>query len=175
MSQYAVLRYAYESFFARLDQFAQESGLFTTIDSSEGIPRVSLSVCDICQIVQDKNGQRIIVDEVRYELPSIVSMSLAVVIEGSGYPEILGASGAIIAYMKDNPIIEVKDHNWHGNDIGRVYVEPFIRSPSASYKVSGMPCVVLDYRLEVGINSNKGEVFKRVEKRDIRSEIMPDK
>lgn len=173
--QSSVLGFVYRSISDRLDILGKTSGLFSYHKApaveNEDVPTVSIFVTDICQIVQDKNGQRIVVDELRYELPSLISVSIGIVISGKDYDRILDVTGLIAGSLKDNPFIDAGAFNWHGNTGGRIYVEPVIRCPSRTFSYNDQH-VVLEYRFEAGINSGHGEAFTRVEKREVRSEVM---
>lgn len=178
MMQSGVLGYAYRSLRDRLESLATESGMYTMVTGSGACsdnnkPSVNILVTDICQIAQDKNGQRIVVDELRYELPSLVAVSISLVISGNESDTILDVAGCISGYMKDNPVISAGEYNWHGNSNGRIYVEPIIRGPTLrQLYVQDKQQVVMEYCFEAGINSGIGEAFTRVEKREVRSDFI---
>lgn len=175
MMQSGVLGYTYRLLRDRLEELASDSGLYhmtvgSNVPGKNSKPSVSIAVTDICQIAQDKNGQRIVVDELRYELPSLVAVSIAIVISGNECDTVLDAAGCIAGYMKDNPVIDAGEYNWHGNTNGRIYVEPKIRGPVAGSTIlRDQQQVVMEYCFEAGINSGIGEAFTRVEKREVRS------
>jgi hypothetical protein len=57
-----------------------------------------------------------------------------------------------------------------------VFIEPVIREPSASVTVAlggrkAGASLTLWYRVEMALNSDKGKTFRRVEKRDLKTEI----
>lgn len=181
MSQHLVLRHAYDSLFELLGAAGQSiPGYAVCKGSSDGVavPEsgavARLSVSDVCQFSQDKNGQRIVVDEMLYEMPSMVSFIARVTVRAREYDELLGAVGAIIGTLKDHSVIAAGERNWHGNDSGNIYVEPVIRDSVAgkAERDGDIPSLALEYRIECGINSAKGEKFTRVDKRDVRSEVM---
>lgn len=178
MMQYEILKYMYAQFSQLIADAGKENDLYSVETGSypEHIEKVIVhaAVTDVCQFACDKTGQRIIIDEKRYELPARIAVSLSLIITGSEYDSILEAAGCIIRTLKDNAVLKAGEYNWHGNDDGSMYIESVVRNPQAgkSGLVNGYPSIVLDYRIEAGINSAKGEEFTRVDKRDIRSDMM---
>ncbi len=175
MSQSAVFRYAYDSFVKLLERGGTESGLYRIEGSiEEAGATVCVVVTDLCQFAQDKNGQRIVVDELLFEMPSMFAMSFTVTVSAASYAIALEAAGTIAAMVKDNNVIAVDECNWHGNDGLRMFIEPAIRGivPAGNGASYTVPTVKLEYVIEAGINSLKGNRFTRVEKRDIRANVM---
>jgi hypothetical protein len=177
VSQSAVLRHAYDSFVALLEKGGAESGLYRVGAADQGsgdsLASVSVSVTDLCQFSQDKNGQRIVVDELLYEMPSMFAMSLSVTVSAPSYPVVLEAAGTVAAIVKDNNVIAAGDGNWHGNEGLRMFIEPCIRGVDPRARAeSPVPTVALEYVIEAGINSRRGERFTRVEKREVRANVM---
>ena len=175
MSQASVLRHAYDSFVELLDRCGAESGLFRVEGRGTEMPaKARVEVTDLCQFSQDKNGQRIVVDELLYEMPSMFAMSIAVTVSAESYPAALEAAGSIAAIVKDNNVIAAGECNWHGNDGLRMFIEPAIRGlvPAGARQAPTIPAIRLEYVIEAGINSLKGERFTRVEKRDVRTNVM---
>lgn len=134
---------------------------FTTDKSNQ----IKIAVTDIFQIANDKTGQRIIVDEVRYEVPTQFVMNLRILFSGKTLEDTLSILGYVAAYLKDNNNFECGEYNWHGNDINRFFLEPVIRRESV---INGEN-LYLDYKIELQLNSTKVENFVRVEKKDLRS------
>jgi hypothetical protein len=98
-------------------------------------------------------------------------MTLAVHGESRSYPALLEAMGCAARFFKDNPAVSAGDCGWHGNAKADVFLEPVIREPSAGGGVQDEPSLTLYYRAEAGVNSQKGESFRRVEKRDLRTQV----
>lgn len=145
--------------------------------SDAGIRDVTadVSVVDICQLAQDKNGQRIVIDERRYELPALYALVSRVNLGGADWGLVLSAAGAVARGLKDGPVIELGEYNWHGNQGGRTFIEPIVRASRTVNGPPSGPAASLEYRIEAGVNSGIGEEFKRVEKRDLRTERMDGK
>ncbi len=179
MSQSAILKHAYNTLFSFLKETGKASGLFTAEDNIPSFDFsvlntvIYLTVTDICQMVQDKTGQRIVVDEKMYELPSLVGLLFAINIIGKTYNSVLETAGNIISALKDKNIFDAGEYSWHGNSENKIFFEPVIRNITGSkYTAPGaMPSLVLEYRLDAGINSLRGKEFKRVEKREVRGVI----
>lgn len=165
MKQAEVFGFLYEELQTRVAFALEESSLPDL--------QFSIVITDLCQLLQDKNGQRIIVDERRYELPSLFAMLARVEVVSESWNRCLIAAGYICGYMKDHAVVELGDYNWHGNIGGRTFFEPLIRDVHQSGAfVQDEGHIYLEYRIEAGINSSLGEEFKRVEKRDLRTEKM---
>jgi hypothetical protein len=127
---------------------------------------------DIGQIAQDKNGQQITVEDVAFEAPARIGFLVAFEVISDMYPDILEATGALIRYFKDNNKILVNDFTWHGNEDKTAFIEPIVRQPDERrVSVQTQPSLSLHYMVEVGINSEKGTPFKRVERRKIDGKI----
>ena len=171
MEQYKVLRHGYDQLLHLLETRGKQTNLFSLADGfSIPVPEkeqiiVQTDICDICQLQSDKTGQRIVVKDVLYDLPTVV-----VYIVG------IQAAGSIIAFFKDNPVIPLDSFNWHGSTTKNLFIESVVRNPEPKFAQTNLlPAVHLQYKLEAGINSEKAESFKRVEKRDIRSKTINDK
>lgn len=124
--------------------------------------QVKVDVTDIYQTSNDKTGQRIIVDEKRYEVPTQFVMNIQISFAGKNLEEELSIIGLVAVILKDNSVFNCDEYNWHGNDLNKFFVEPIVRkTPLECGKIH------LDYRVEVQLNSRKGESFTRVEKKDL--------
>lgn len=181
MSQSAVLKNCYEIIFNILEKLGTESKLFLVRDAADlgketDTPVLYMGVSDICQLVQDKNGQQIVFNEVHYDEPTRIGFVLTLTIVSKSSMALLEAVGCIIRYFKDENTISLKDeYTWHGNDDGKIYIEPVVRDTDLARAISlPLPDISLKYRIELGINSEKGTPFRRVEKRDIKSNTMGD-
>jgi hypothetical protein len=184
MSQSLILKQVYESLYQKLSEiganlqlFYVENGCITdSIDMQKGEFRsvVYLGIADISQLTIDKNGQKIIVDETSFEEPARIGFIMSITAVSRRYPDVLETIGAIIRYFKDTNIISAGDYNWHGNTGGQVYIEPVIREPRGKYdRISQeWPSLTIEYRIEVGINSEKGTQIRRVDKQEIKSNII---
>ena len=66
------------------------------------------------------------------------------------------------------------EYKWHGEEGGKVFIEPVVCEPEprAGYGETRLPGVTLKYTMEMGINSEKGISFKRVEKKAIKGGII---
>jgi hypothetical protein len=193
MSQSAVLKYCYETVFEQLKTFGTKSRLFSIesgsfhqniqniqdIKNIEKVPdekkkkaksTVYMNVSDISQTALDKNGQTIVIDDIMYEAPAMVGFLFSFMVTADHYPELLETAGALVRYFKDTNSISAGDYTWHGNG-DTIYIEPVIREPDSRRTVlpAGMPALVLEYRLEAGINTEKGHAIKRVEKVELKS------
>ena len=177
MSQYAVLKHCYDQLLMSLTELGKSSPAFTVKDGGfngekkDKNPMVFLGVTDISQISQDKSGEKIYVDEKAYPEPTYVGCIISLAIVAEKYSEALEIVGAIIRYFKDENAIALGSYNWHGNDRDKVFLEAIVRQPEGGQSVMP-PCIVVNYRLEVAINSEKEEGFRRVERRDIRSKAL---
>jgi hypothetical protein len=172
MRQSAILRVIYETLSAVLSGEGESTGLFTLCGdkaASEEVPGVSvrLEIGDICQTAPDKSGQRIIVEEMAYEAPAQLGVILSVGLICRTYPPLLECAGYIVRFFKDNHLFSLRGYGWHGNGGGDIFLEPVIREPAANNRGGERPSLSLHYRIEAGINSEKGESFRRVEKRKI--------
>jgi hypothetical protein len=180
MNQSAILRAAYETIFKELSELGKKDGLFKV---GNGTPQmlkdkqpaaVYLGVSDICQLYPDKNGQKIEVEKMIYEAPTRVGCVFCLTVISETFPSLLEAAGQLIQYFKDNNTILLESYKWHGEDEGKIYIEPIVRKPELGdrLKTHDLPIISLGYTLEVGINSQKGIPFKRVEKKVIKGNIM---
>ena len=185
MRQSVVFRAVYEAVARVLAAEGEATGLFTVKGgASLGESRrvagggefpagpapvsVRLVVCDLCQTAQDKNGQRVYVGELGFEAPARFAMTLALRGEGCSWPALLEALGAAARFFKDNPSVSPEGCAWHGMADGEVFLEPVIREPVAAGQGEEF-CLSLYYRVEAALNSEKGESFRRVQKRDVRT------
>ena len=141
---------------------------FSIVDefSKDSKNEVKFLVTDIFQTTNDKTGQRIIVNELRYEVPALYQMRIRVLIHAPLLEDALSLFGYIAVFFKDNTVYECNEYNWHGNELNKFILEPIVRRDS-SENFSGD--LYLDYRVEVQLNSLKGEKFVRVEKKDLSS------
>jgi hypothetical protein len=162
---------------ANLQLFSVENGCI--LDGADGAAggfktTVYLGIAGISQLSSDKNGQKIVVDEVSYEEPARIGFLVSITAVSRRYPDALEAVGAIIRHFKDANTIFVGEDSWHGNTDGLVFIEPVIGEPDGRRRIPGRepPSLTIEYRIEVGINSEKGTPFRRVEKREIKSNII---
>ncbi|MDR0312020.1 MAG: hypothetical protein LBI14_00320 [Treponema sp.] len=178
MNQSAILRASYEAIYNDLSKLGKENKLFLMGDgdsSKTGTEAsVYLGISDLSQICADKNGQKIVEDEMTFEAPTQVGCIFFLTVSAKTYPPILEAVGSLIQYFKDNNAIVLEDHKWHGEDKGKIFIEPVIREPELQkeIKIHEIPAIILKYRMEMGINSQKGTPFKRIEKRTIKGNII---
>jgi hypothetical protein len=176
MRQSNILRHCYDSVFTILKREGETSNLFTVEESGfdnnqkSEKAKVFMSVSDIAQISQDKNGEKVFIDEEQFPAPTYLAFILAINISAEKYQDILETCGYIVHYFKDNNFFEAGVYNWHGNTNKNMYIEGIIRKPDINRTVNHqyLPLVTLEYRIEAAINSKKGEKFKRVEEREIR-------
>ncbi|GHV57645.1 hypothetical protein AGMMS49579_23810 [Spirochaetia bacterium] len=184
MGQSAVLKVCYESFYKTLADMGAQAQLFSVedgpiIDGKDSAKKefkstVYLGIADIGQVAQDKNGQNIIVDEISYKEPTRIGFILSIRVVSEKYPDLLEAIGVVIRYFKDNNTIPAGEYSWHGNDGGLIYVESVIREPEGKRGQFDheKPSLTVEYRIEVGINSEQGTSIRRVEKTDIRGNLI---
>jgi hypothetical protein len=180
VNQSAILKAAYETVYKGLSELGEKNGLFWVGTGAPEVPKdgqpaaVYLGVSDICQLYPDKNGSKIEVDEMIFEVPARVGCIISLTVMSEIYPPLLETAGQIIQYFKDNNNIRLEDYKWHGEDEGKIFIEPVIRKPEPAGrpKIHDLPAISLEYILEVGINSLKGTAFKRVEKQVVKGNIM---
>ena len=179
-----VFRAVYEAVANALAEEGARSGLFTVKGvsgtfangsrpdgelSAEPAPvSMRLTVCDLCQTALDKNGQRVFSGDLGFEAPARFAMMLALRGEAQSWQALLEALGAAARFLKDKPSVSVKDFVWHGNLRGEVFLEPVIREPGIAGQGEGV-ALSLYYKVEAALNSEKGESFRRVAKRDLRT------
>lgn len=134
---------------------------------------VKVIVIDVCQIMSDKSGQKIIVDEKQYEQPAIYEICFSILISGKDIPSVLKAYGQIAVFFKDNSAIDIAEWKWHGCNSDKIYLEPVIRKTDCRKNSfdDEVQTVELLYKTECSLNSQKAYNFKRVEKRDIRGYV----
>ena len=179
MSQSRVFRVVYEAAAKALAAEGERTGLFTVKGFPDGeLPAgpapvgIRLSVSDLCQTALDKNGQRVFAGDVGFEAPARFAMMLQLRGEGPSWPALLEAFGAAARFFKDNPSVSLGDCAWHGTKDAEAFLEPVIREPEIARSERGDEVrLSLFYRVEAAINSQKGESFRRVEKRDLRTFI----
>jgi hypothetical protein len=151
------------------------TGLFSVeqgaIQNSDTHTVVFAGVSDIGQVAADTNGEKVHIDEVAYKAPTRVGCIFSLTIQAKQFPELLEAAGCLIQHFKDFNTVDVGEMAWHGAENSLVYIEPLIREPGGGITVQAMPALTLGYRLEMGINSEQGTPFKRVEKRQITGTI----
>jgi hypothetical protein len=181
MNQSGVLRHIYESIYQELVKLGAEKQIFSMKNDlpvndqgGESYPStVFMKILDICQISQDKNGQKIMVEDIAFEAPTRVGCIIAFDVVGGNYPDILETIGALIRYFKDNNTIVIDTFSWHGNDEKIAYIEPIVGEPDGRRGLVQTPMSLsLKYTIEIGINSEKGTPFRRVEARKIQGNIM---
>ena len=177
MSQSSVLRVCYEKIYKNLSVLGGESGLFSVengaVKDTKGKAAVFLCVSDIGQLAVDKNGEKLIVDEMTYEAPAWVGYILSLKVIAGVYPDLLEIVGLLIRYFKDANIIDIGKYIWHGGEKGVVVIEPVIHEPVLNKAIhdKDLPNLTLEYRLEMAVNSEKGTPFRRVEQRKILGNI----
>lgn len=123
--------------------------------------QIKVSVTDLYQAANDKNGQRIAVADSLFEAPARYEMCFSVLFNGRKMEDVLSALGEVAVYFKDNNSFDCGDYNWHGNDLKKFFIEPVIRKDA----VKGNDKLHLDYKIELQLNSVKEEHFRRVEKK----------
>jgi hypothetical protein len=180
MNQSAILKASYEVIYKNLSELGEKDGQFQMGNSGKEVPKdeqkptVCLAVSDLCQLYPDKNGQKIEVDETIFEVPTRLGCIFSLTISAEAYPPLLETAGRLIQYFKDNNTILLEGYKWHGENEGKIFIEPVIRKPEPKdwLKTHDLPAVSLEYTLEVGINSQKGVPFKRVDKRVVKGNLM---
>lgn len=131
-------------------------------DKSE--KQIQFTVTDIFQTANDKTGQRIIVDGCIYEVPALYEMRIRVNIFAPQLEELLSLFGYVAVFFKDHTVYECTEYSWHGNEISKFILEPIIKKEAINTFADKF---YLDYRVEVQLNSLRGEQFVRVEKKDL--------
>jgi hypothetical protein len=169
MKQSAILRAGYEEIYKKLSVLSEETKLFVMRDKDENVSnetRVILGVSDICQLFSDKNGEKVEENGMIYEAPTMVGCVFSLSVISGNYPSLLETVGRLIQYFKDNNYIQLDDYKWHGENDGKIFIEPVVRKPElrAGFKDRYLTAFTLEYLMEIGINSQKGTSFKRVEK-----------
>ncbi|MDR1316379.1 MAG: hypothetical protein LBK13_05850 [Spirochaetales bacterium] len=180
MRQSGIFRLVYEGVSGALAGVGVSSGLFTVGEGAgAGEARLCVEVADLCQTAVDKSGERFIAGDVSYEWPARFGMILVVRGEAGSYPELLDALGCAARFLKDNPFVGAGGCAWHGGGECRVFIEPFVREPSAVAAVcavsgEGRRCLCLYYRVEVALNSEVGKPFRRIQRRDLRTQVKKE-
>ena len=181
MNQSGILRAIYETIYKKLSDLGNETDLFTM---SEGgaleepkngeHPVLCLGVSDVSQLYPDKNGQKIQENEMLFEAPAQIGCVLFLTVIDKYYPKLLDTVGLLIQYFKDNNVIQLEDYKWHGEDVGKIVIEPVTREPQHQNEpfFHNYPAITIVYRMEMGINSFKGISFKRVEKTTLKGNII---
>jgi hypothetical protein len=178
MNQSAVLRASYEKIYKNLAALSEETKLFLLCGGDEDISddgaKVILGVSDVCQLCPDKNGEKVEENEMIFEVPARLGCVLFLTVISKAYPALLETAGLLIQYFKDNNYIQLEDYKWHGDNEGKIFIEPVIRKPepSGGTKNCDLPYITLKYTMEMSINSQKGTPFRRVEKREIKGSTM---
>jgi hypothetical protein len=184
MRQSGIFRVVYEAVSGVLAGEGVSSGIFA-MGSGDGAgagldgARLYVDVVDLCQTAGDKSGERFIAGEESYEWPARFAMILAVRGVAGAYPELLEALGYVARFLKDHPFVGAGGCAWHGGGECRVFIEPLVREPSAGAAVCAAPgegreggrCLCLYYRVEVALNSEVGKPFRRIERRDLRTQV----
>ena len=76
---------------------------FAVVDAfSENKNQIRVYIKDLFQVSNDKTGQRIIYNEIRYEVPAQYEMRLCIEFNGQKTEEVLSALGQVAVYFKDN-------------------------------------------------------------------------
>ena len=169
MNQSAVLRASYEEIYKNLSALSEETKLFVMCDEDEDVSnktKVILGVSDICQLSSDKNGEKVEENGMIYEVPTMMGCVLSLSVISKKIPALLETVGQLIQYFKDNNYIQLEDYKWHGKNDGKIFIEPVVRKPElrVGFKDRQLTAFTLEYFMEIGINSQKGISFKRVEK-----------
>jgi len=174
--QSAIMQFVYERISDLLTERGKQSALFsvtaTPPSDVRGGTLVFIAATDVCQIQTDRTGQKITLGTSEVDIPALCVMSLTILIYGISYGAMLAAAGSIIAFLKDNSVQPCERYNWHGNTHDTFFIEPVIREPTDGKDISDKKVICLEYRIEVGINSEKEQPFKRVEKRTIQSNML---
>jgi hypothetical protein len=182
LSQSAIIKQSYEAIFQNLAGIGAETQLFTVKDGykikgeigeNKTKSVVFVEIPDLCQLFQDKNGEKIVFNEVSYEAPARIGFILSLTVVSKRHPDLLETAGYLIRHFKDNNVFFLEEYTWHGNDNGVIYIEPVIREPESNTRQPvEIPFLTLEYRIEVGINSEKGTPVRRVEKKTIKGNII---
>jgi hypothetical protein len=181
MSQSSILRHCYNKIFQILKREGETSKLYNLSERifdgniKDARTAVFVEVSDLAQILQDKNGEKVFIDEQQFAAPTYIACIFTIEIASVHYENVLETAGHIIRYFKDNNTFETGEYNWHGNIHQKIYIEPIIRDPENNrmMKKYSMPFVSLEYRIEAAINSEIDGTFKRVQSREIRGKPMP--
>jgi hypothetical protein len=169
MNQSAILRASYEEIYKNLSALSEETKLFVMCDKYEDAlneTRVILGVSDICQLSSDKNGEKVEENGMIYEAPTMVGCVFSLSVISKSYPSFLETAGLLIQYFKDNNYIQLEDYKWHGENDGKIFIEPIVRKPElrVGFKERYFTAFTFEYLMEIGINSQKGTSYKRVER-----------
>jgi len=182
MIQSNILKAGYEAIYNNLAELGEKTELF--LITSEGLcdlkddlrSLVCLGVSDVCQLCPDKNGEKVEVGEMIFEVPARIGCMFFLTVVSRCYPQLLETAGLLIQYFKDNNVIMLEGYKCHGDSEGKIVIESVIRKPKSNWEfgVNNLPVVTLEYYVEFGINSLKGIPFKRVEKLEIKGNIIGD-
>ena len=151
---------------------ASDEVKFTIVDdiqTDKNENQIKFDVTDIFQTANDKTGQRIVINEQRFEPPAIYEMCIKVSCFAPKLEDALALFGFVAVFFKDHSVYECGEYNWYGNTVNKFILEPVVRRES---KEKSSDSYDLDYRVEVQLNSVKGESFVRVEKKDLRSNMI---
>ena len=160
-----IFKYVIQSLKSNLSTASNaEFSIVEKIEKENQTKQIEFEVLDIFQTANDKTGQRIIVDELRYEVPAYYEMRVRVKMYAPKLEDMLSLFGMVAVFFKDNVVYECNEYNWHGNEINKFILEPVVRRESCKKFDEAL---FLDHRVEVQLNSRKGEQFVRVEKKDL--------
>lgn len=176
MRQSDILKASYEKIYDNLSELGRKEDLF--LMSNKGIKHpetdthslVCLGFSDVCQLCPDKNGEKVEENETIFETPARIGCMLSINIVSKQYNQLLEAVGLLVQYFKDNNEIILDEYKCHGEEEGKIYIEPVIRKVESQqlHKINDFPVITLEYQMEMGINSLKGTKFKRVDKIDLK-------
>jgi hypothetical protein len=170
--QHGVLQYSFKLIFKVLKELGANSPLFSVedgciINTVKSGTKVFVGISDICQLSQDRNGEKVVVKDKTYEAPTRMGLVLSITAVSKSYPNVLETLSCIAAHFKDNYAFPLGEFNWHDNPGTMLFIEPVVRPnmTGRSRNCNDLPSLTLEYMLEVGINAEKGIGFKRVEQR----------
>lgn len=170
-----IFSYVFEQFEKKLENLTNEKNLSTIIKKiDKSSASYELQVNDVWQYLFDKNGDQVVVDEKMYPAPSYFHMIFTVLVKGKDMKSVLRLYGIIARYLKDNPVIDVDEYNWHANTERNVYIEPIIRNADSGRLndgLNGSYSLKLQYETYVGMNSLNGTDFVRARERAISGDV----
>ena len=183
MNQSAILRVCYEAIYKNLSALGDETKIFCMNAAGsleEPKNEVEAIVCpgvsDVSQVFIDKNGEKVVMDEMLFEAPAQIGCILSLTIIAKTYPPLLETVGLLIQYFKDNNVVLLEDYKWHGEDEGKIVIESVVRAPEPRKEsiYHDYPALTIQFLMEMGINSLKGTPFKRVEKAAVRGNLIEE-
>jgi hypothetical protein len=128
----------------------------------------SQNLCNRLQLEEvDENGDRI---EFYVEPPTLIDIKFAVIPYCSSRIESSKILGNIIRLIKDDCFIDVSEFDWHENN-GRPVQINNIPNMDLDKQIQMLNLLKMEYtpslfyQVTVGINSEKKEIFRRVEER----------